>query len=89
MDEAPTDAELAVILVAVQQGDDVDSLLDNDALAEACDLSLDVVAQRLDVAKQRKLIWGRRSNQRPAPWYTELELTVQGRRFLATQRAVP
>jgi hypothetical protein len=89
VDEAPTDAELAVILVAIQHGDELDSLLDNDALAEACHLSLDDVALRLDVAKQRKLIWGQRGAQRPAPWYTDLELTVQGRRFLATRRPAP
>jgi hypothetical protein len=87
--EAPTDAELTAILTAVQHGDDVNSLLDNDGLAEACQLSLDVVAERLHVAKQRNLIWGSRGHQRPAPWYTDLELTVQGRRFLATQRTTP
>jgi hypothetical protein len=88
VDPAPTDAEIAAILVAVQHGDDRDSLLDNSALAEVCDLSLEIVAERLAIAKQRKLIWGSRSNHHPAPWYTELELTVQGRRFLATQRAI-
>jgi len=86
---APTDAELTAVLLAVQQGDDSNSLLDNGALAEVCHLSLEVVAERLAVAKQRQLIWGWRSNQRPAPWYTDLELTVQGRRFLATQYPAP
>ena len=33
------------------------------------------------------LIWGFRNGQRPAPWYTDLELTVQGRRFLAAHAA--
>lgn len=89
MSEAPTDAELTVILAAVQDGDDINTLLDNDGLAQACQLTLEVVAERLHVAKQRNLIWGSRSNQRPAPWFTDLELTVQGRRFLAAQRTIP
>jgi hypothetical protein len=89
VDPAPTDAELVAILIAVQDGDDRDSLLDNSALAEVCHLSLEIVAERLAVAKQRKLIWGRRGSHPPtAPWYTDLEITVQGRRFLATQRAI-
>src|SRR5262245_58335876 len=81
--ETPTDAEMVAILAAVQHGDDIDALLDNQSLAEACNLSLEMVAARLAVAKQHNLIWGSRSGQRPAPWYSELELTVQGRRFLA------
>ena len=57
------------------------------ALARALELSLVDVAQRLEDAKARGLIWGFRNGQRPAPWYTDLELTVQGRRFLATHGA--
>jgi hypothetical protein len=83
MSEVPNDVELAEILAAVQRGDDVDALLDNEGIAKACNLSLEVVAERLAAAKQQNLIWGTRSGQRPPPWYTDLELTVQGRRFLA------
>jgi hypothetical protein len=75
------------MLQAVQHGDDTDSLLDNDALARVLGLPLIDVAQRLEEAKARHFIWGVRSGQRPGPWYTELELTVQGRRFLASQGA--
>jgi len=78
-----TDDELMSVLLVVQQGDDADSLLDNDGIAQALEISLVDVARRLEVAKDRRLIWGSRSGQRPAPWYTDLELTVQGRRFLA------
>lgn len=89
MDLAPTDAEIVAILLAVKLGDDRDSLLDNNGLADACHLSLEDVAARLAAAKERKFVWGRRGNQQPGPWYTDLELTAQGRRFLATQRATP
>ena len=78
-----TDNDLAVLLVAVQQGDDADDLLDNRGIAVALGLSLEDVARHLEAAKQRSLIWGIRSGQQPGPWYTDLELTVQGRRFLA------
>jgi hypothetical protein len=84
---APTDHDLVPVLQAVQHGDDTDSLLDNDALARVLGLSLVDVAHRLETAKERRFIWGVRSGQRPGPWYTELELTVQGRRFLASQGA--
>jgi hypothetical protein len=89
MSEPPTDREMVDILVAVKHGDDIDSLVDNQALAEACKLSLEVVAARLQVAKQQNLVWGQGSSRTPAPWYTDVELTVQGRRFLAARRADP
>jgi hypothetical protein len=78
-----TDAELARLLRAVQDGDDANALTDNGGLASALTWSLDDVATCLSEAKARSLIWGSRSGQRPAPWFTDLELTVQGRRFLA------
>ena len=86
---APTDPQLVSILTAVQHADDTDTLLDNDGIAEALGLSLDVVAEWLTAAKQRSLVWGIRGGHRPAPWYTDLEVTVQGRRFLAARSALP
>ena len=83
----PTDLDLVSVLRAVQRGDEADSLMDNDGLARALKMSLADVAQRLEDAKARGLIWGFRNGQRPAPWYTDLELTVQGRRFLAAHAA--
>jgi hypothetical protein len=86
---APTDPELASILEAVQDADRADALLDNQGIADVLGLSLDVVAERLQEAKQRSLVWGIRSGQQPAPWYTDLEVTVQGRRFLAAHTTAP
>ncbi len=76
------DGDLARLLQAVQDGDDKDSPADNECLAAALAWSLDDVADCLKEAKDRSFIWGSRSGQRPAPWFTELELTVQGKRFL-------
>lgn len=81
----PSDAELALLLQAVQDGDDRDALVDNEMLAKALDWSLTLVAECLEEAKVRSMIWGMRSGQRPAPWYTDLEVTVQGKRFLSEQ----
>jgi hypothetical protein len=78
--------ELARMLQIVKDGDDQDSLVDNGGLATALAWSLDDVGTCLADAKARSLIWGNRSGQRPGPWFTDLELTVQGRRFLAQHR---
>jgi len=77
------DLDLARILDAVQQGDEADTLLDNEGISGALGLSLEAVARYLEIAKGRSLIWGVRNGQVPGPWYTDLELTVQGRRYLA------
>ena len=83
MSAAPTDQDLSSLLRVVQGGDDADSLLDNGAIAKLLGLSHETVAEQLAAAKERSLVWGIRNGQRPAPWFTDLELTVQGRRFLA------
>jgi hypothetical protein len=62
--------------------------MDNEMLAAALDIPLTAVALVLQEAKARSLIWGVRSGRQPAPWYAELEVTVQGRRFL-TNRGTP
>jgi hypothetical protein len=80
---SPTDGELADLLSAVKRGDDTDDLLDNERLASALGISLEEVASQLQAAKGRSLIWGTRSSRTPGPWFTDLEITVQGRRFLA------
>jgi hypothetical protein len=86
---APTDDDLVSALYVVQQGDDSDVLLDNEGIASALGLTLDEVARRLREAKSRSLIWGFRDGRSPAPWFTDLELTVQGRRLLASHPTSP
>lgn len=77
------DERLARVLAAIQAGDEADKLADNATLAKTLRWSLDDVAACLAEAKERKFIWGTRGGARPAPFYAELEVTVQGRRFLA------
>jgi hypothetical protein len=52
-------------------------------LGAALRLSLASVSLVIQEAKARSLIWGIRSGRQPGPWYTDLEVTVQGNRFLA------
>jgi hypothetical protein len=76
------EADLGRVLRAIQNGDDANELADNAQLASRLDLTLVMVASILEDAKERSLIWGQRSGDKPGPWFKELELTVQGRRFL-------
>ena len=77
------DERLARVLAVIQAGDDNDNLADNTVLSKALHWSPEDVAACLAEAKERKFIWGARGGARPAPFYAELEVTVQGRRFLA------
>jgi len=76
---------LCQLLKAVQDGDFADSPVDNEMLAAALHLSLASVALVLQEAKARSLIWGIRSGRQPGPWYTDLEVTVQGQRLLSSR----
>ncbi len=67
----------------MRDGDFADSPVDNEMLAAALKMPLVLVASCLQEAKARSFIWGIRSGRQPAPWYTDLEMTVQGKRFLA------
>jgi hypothetical protein len=73
------------LLEAIRDGDFAEAPMDNEMLGAALDMPLTTVALVLQEAKERSLIWGIRSGRQPAPWYADLELTVQGRRFLANR----
>ena len=77
------DAELVALLRVIHDGDAADAPMDNDMLSTRLGWSADHVALQLTSAKDRMLIWGSRSGGTPAPRFTDLELTVQGRRFMA------
>jgi hypothetical protein len=81
--------ELTRLLQAVHDSDLADTPADNETLAEKLQLPLDSIGSHLKDAKSRSLVWGWRSGRHPGPWYSELELTVQGRRFLAAQQPSP
>jgi hypothetical protein len=71
------------LLEAVRDGDFADRPVDNELLAEALQLSLGSVASYLQEASARSLVSGMRAARRPGPWYTNLEVSSDGHRFLA------
>lgn len=73
------------LLGVVLKGDDSGAPVDNSVLASKLGWDLETVATCLHEAKERSLVWGQRSGDKPAPWYKELEITVQGRRLLRSQ----
>lgn len=78
-----TDDRLMVeLLGVVLNGDDSGAPVDNSIIAARLGWDLEAVATCLHEAKERSLVWGQRSGDKPAPWYKELEITVQGRRLL-------
>ena len=81
------DGSMVQLLGAVQLGDDAGTLVDNAFLAKNLGWDLEAVAACLNEAKERLLVWGQRSGDKPAPWFTELEITVQGKRLLRTHAA--
>jgi hypothetical protein len=81
------DGPMVQLLGAVQLGDDAGTLVDNAFLAKNLGWDLESVAACLHEAKERLLVWGQRSGDKPAPWFTELEITVQGKRLLRTHAA--
>ena len=80
-----TEARLVELLVAIRAGDEADEPMDNERLVARLGWSDDDVASSLATAKERSLIWGMRTGGKPIPHFGELELTVQGRRFMAAQ----
>ncbi|HEX2782404.1 MAG TPA: hypothetical protein VHN36_02385 [Ilumatobacteraceae bacterium] len=81
-----SDDRLMVLLLGViLKGDDSGAPVDNSILAAKLGWDLEAVASCLHEAKERSLVWGQRSGDKPAPWYKELEITVQGRRLLRSQ----
>ena len=69
----------------MQVGDEADAPADNASLASTLGWSLDEVSACLMEAKERSFVWGMRSGQRP-PYFTDLELTVQGKRYLSAHQ---
>jgi len=81
------DRQMVALLGVVQSGDESDVLADNALIAKRLGWDLETVAACLHEAKERSLVWGLRSGDKPAPWFNELEITVQGRRLLRTHGA--
>ena len=81
------DDQLVRLLEAVRDGGFSDQPMDNETLASALHVSLVSVASYLQEAKARSLISGTRAARRPGPWYTNLEVSEQGERYLALHRS--
>jgi hypothetical protein len=81
--------ELARLLQAVLDGDFADAPVDNEMLAAALQVPLVSVAACLQEATARSLVGGLRGGRQPEPWYTDLEITEQGQRFLSAYQAHP
>lgn len=77
-----TPEAMRAVLAVIQDGDEHDALVDNAIIAKRLGFDLERVAALLEDAKERSLVWGRRTGDKPAPWFSELEVTVQGRRLL-------
>lgn len=75
------------LLAVVLSGDDSGAPVDNSIIAARLGWDLEAVASCLNQAKERSLVWGQRSGDKPAPWFKELEITVQGRRLLRSNPA--
>ncbi len=73
---------MMALLGVVLNGDDSGAPVDNSIIAARLGWNLEAVATCLHEAKERSLVWGQRSGDKPAPWFKELEITVQGRRLL-------
>ncbi|MGI9053141.1 MAG: hypothetical protein ACR2HQ_10900 [Ilumatobacteraceae bacterium] len=81
------DEALLALLGAVRDGDEADEPMDSDSLGARLGWSPTDVASRLTTARAQMLIWGARVGGNPGPKFVDLELTVQGRRFIAAAAA--
>ena len=73
----PDDRQMAKLPPVVLSGDDSGTPVDNSIIAKRLGSDLEAVAKCLNEAKERSLVWGQRSGDKPAPWFKELEITVQ------------
>ena len=87
LDPQSNDQHMVAMLGIVLTGDDSGAPVDNSIIAARLGWNLEAVASCLHEAKERSLVWGQRSGDKPEPWFKELEITVQGRRLLRSHSA--
>jgi hypothetical protein len=75
---------MADLLAAIDAGDAAGSPMSNDLLVDRLGWTADDVATLLGSAREQMLVWGQRGYGAPAPRFESLELTVQGRRWMAS-----
>ena len=77
-----SDDDLVAMLRVISESDGRSDALDSADVGRRLGWSDAVTASSLGEARARLLIWGMRSGGSPAPRFEDIELTVQGRRFL-------
>jgi hypothetical protein len=85
-DAVTADARLRDLLGAVSDGDERGASMTNQLLVEQLGWAPGDVASMLSDAKDQLLIWGLKTGGTPQPHFEDIELTVQGRRFLRSPR---
>jgi hypothetical protein len=80
--EPASDDLLVAMLRTIGDSDATAGALDSAALGRSLGWTAAVTAASLETAKHRLLIWGIRVGGSPSPCFEDIELTVQGRRFL-------
>ena len=84
VDDAAADDHLVTMLRTIGAGDAPEGQLDSAALARRLGWTAATMAASLDAAKGRLLIWAIRVGGTPGPCFEDIELTVQGRRLVAS-----
>lgn len=77
-----TDDDLVAALTVLRAADDGGTPIDNAALGVTLGWDAERVGRCIGVAKKRSFIWGVPGPQRLGSWFSEIEVTVQGRRYL-------
>ncbi|HEY7628385.1 MAG TPA: hypothetical protein VH761_15035 [Ilumatobacteraceae bacterium] len=76
------ESRMSAMLAVLQRADAKGEPADNESIANALGWDLDETAVIVHSARESLLVWGLREGRKPGPWYSSLELTVQGRRYL-------
>jgi hypothetical protein len=85
-DLASDDDELLAMLRTIGEREVSAEQLDSRSLGRSLGWTAAQTADSLAAAKARLLIWGIRVGGAPGPCFEDIELTVQGRRFLGAAR---
>jgi hypothetical protein len=80
--DSASGAQLVAMLRTINDREAAAGQLDNRILGRCLGWTAVQTAESLAAAKDRRLIWGIRVGGHPGPCFEEIELTVQGRRFL-------
>lgn len=85
--EPASDVQLVAMLRAIRDREVSGEQLDSGSLGRCLGWTAVQTAHSLVAAKARLLIWAIRVGGDPGPCFEDIELTVQGRRFLTTPGA--